>query len=103
MTLVRTTRHHLESRDDGHMNRIGERIVPELSWISRLVVPGRTLTGAATQAIVGVLETSDGPRRALLIGHDTDPVLLPRQAMAEFISHCRGVMVADIPEDRAGR
>jgi hypothetical protein len=100
MTLMRITRHHLSSRDGGHRKRIGEQIVPELSWRTRLVVPGRTLDGAATQAVVGVLETDDGPKRALLVGHDTEPVLLPRQAMAEFIGHTRAVMVEDIPEDR---
>lgn len=103
MTLMRITRHHLSSRDGEHKQRIGERTVPELSWNTRLVVPVRTIAGAATQAVVGVLETSDGPKRAMLIGHDTDPVLLPRQAMAEFISHCRAVMTENIPEDRAGR
>lgn len=77
--------------------------MPELSWTTRLVVPVRTLAGAATQAVVGVVDTSDGPKRAMLIGHDADPVLLPRQAMAEFIGHCRSVMVEDIPEDRSGR
>ena len=75
--------------------------MPELSWRTRLVVPGRTLAGDATQAVVGVLDTDDGPKRALLVGHDAEPVLLPRQAMAEFISHARAVMVEDIPEDRA--
>lgn len=75
--------------------------MPELSWRTRLVVPGRTLDGDATQAVVGVLDTEDGPKRALLIGHDTEPVLLPRQAMAEFIGHARTVMIENIPEDRS--
>jgi hypothetical protein len=103
MTLMRITRHHLSSRDGGHRKRIGERNVPELSWIRRLVVPARSLDGSASQAVVGVLNTDDGPKRALLVGHDTEPVLLPRQAMAELIGHCRSVRDENISEERTGR
>jgi hypothetical protein len=101
MTLMRIDRHHLSSRDGGHRERIGEQIVPEYRWIRRLVVPVRSLDGTASQAVVGVLHTDQGPRRALLVGHDTDPVLLPRQAMAELIGHCRTVRDENIPEDRS--
>lgn len=77
--------------------------MPELHWIRRLVIPARRPDGSASQAIVGVLETDDGPKRALQIGHDTEPVLLQRQTMAEYIGHCRTVMTESIPEDRVGR
>ncbi len=77
--------------------------MPELIWIRRLVVPARGIDGSASRAIVGVLETESGPQRALQIGHDNAPVLLPRQAMDEFTSHCRSVIAENIPEDKAGR
>jgi hypothetical protein len=75
--------------------------VSELSWIRRVVIPARSLDGSASQAVVGVLATNDGPKRAVMVGHDGDPVVLPRQTMAELVSHARAVLTENIPEDRA--
>lgn len=70
-----------------------------LKWLSRFVVPARSGTGSATQVVVGVLDTADGPKRALRIG-EGEPAFLPRQAMDELITHSRTVMDENIPEDR---
>ena len=74
--------------------------MPVLRWSSRLVVPARTLDGDTTQVVIGVLETNDGPKRAVLVGHGTDAALLRRQAVAELIHNARTMMIQNIPEDR---
>ncbi|QKV80696.1 hypothetical protein [Amycolatopsis sp. Hca4] len=74
--------------------------MPELSWIRRVVIPARALDGSTSQAVVGVLATKDGPKRAVMVGHDGDPVVLPRQAMAELVSHAHAVLTESLSEDR---
>ncbi|MFE0023603.1 hypothetical protein [Amycolatopsis sp. NPDC059021] len=76
-----------------------QRDQPGLNWITRLVVPAKSLDGATSRVIIGVLDTDKGPKRALVIGHDADPVVLRRQSMAELISHARAVLTEKIPED----
>ncbi|MFD9961925.1 hypothetical protein [Amycolatopsis sp. NPDC058986] len=47
-----------------------------------------------------MLETNEGPKRAVLVGHGTDAAILPRQAMAELIHSTTAILHERLPEDR---
>ncbi|MEC3974914.1 hypothetical protein [Amycolatopsis sp. H20-H5] len=74
--------------------------MPVLRWRSRLIIPARTLDGATTQVVVGVLETTEGLKRAVLVGHGTDVALLPRLAMVELIHSTTMTLQQSLPEDQ---
>ncbi|MGW5715142.1 hypothetical protein ACWEVP_03165 [Amycolatopsis sp. NPDC003865] len=65
-----------------------------------LIVPARTPTGSATQVTLGLVDTTDGPVRAIRVGADGSVAFLPRQAMAELVSHAQAMQVLDLPGDR---
>ncbi|WP_410643256.1 hypothetical protein [Amycolatopsis sp. lyj-346] len=65
-----------------------------------LIVPARTPAGSATQVTLGLVDTTDGLMRAVRVGADGPPALLPRQAMAELVSHAQTMLTRDLPGDR---
>ncbi|MEU4254322.1 hypothetical protein AB0F15_43715 [Amycolatopsis sp. NPDC026612] len=65
-----------------------------------LIVPARTPAGSATQVTFGLIDTADGPVRAIRVGADGPPAFLPRQAMAELVSHAQAMLIHDLPGDR---
>ncbi|WP_410574973.1 hypothetical protein [Amycolatopsis sp. cmx-4-61] len=65
-----------------------------------LIVPARTPAGSATQVTLGLIDTTDGPVRAVRVGADGPPAFLPRQAMAELVSHAQAMLTLDLPGDR---
>ena len=64
-----------------------------------LIVPARTPAGLATQVALGLVDTTDGPMRAIRVAEGT-LAILPRQAMAELVSHAQAVLLRDVPGDR---
>jgi|1185.fasta_scaffold684320_2 hypothetical protein len=64
------------------------------------IVPARTVTGLATQVTLGLVDTGDGLRRAIRVGTDSSPAILPRQAMTELVGHARAMVVRELPGDR---
>ncbi|MFJ7213584.1 hypothetical protein [Amycolatopsis sp. NPDC098790] len=65
-----------------------------------LIVPARTPAGSATQVALGLVDTTDGLVRAIRVGTDGPPAILPRQAMAELVSHAQVMLDRDLPGDR---
>ncbi|WP_329048795.1 hypothetical protein OG738_39700 [Amycolatopsis sp. NBC_01488] len=65
-----------------------------------LIVPARTPAGSATQVTLGLIDTADGPVRAIRLGADGTPAILPRQAMAELVSHAQSLLARELPGDR---
>ena len=65
-----------------------------------LIVPARTPAGSATQVTFGLIDTTDGLMRAIRVGTDGEPAILPRQAMAELVSHAQSMLAHDLPGDR---
>jgi hypothetical protein len=54
----------------------------------------------ATQVTLGLIDTKAGPVRAIRVGTDGPPAFLPRQAMAELVSHAQAMLLHDVPGDR---
>jgi hypothetical protein len=67
---------------------------------TQLIVPARTPAGLATQVTLGLIDTKAGPVRAIRVGTDGPPAFLPRQAMAELVSHAQAMLLHDVPGDR---
>lgn len=65
-----------------------------------LIVPARTPTGSATQVALGLVDTADGLVRAIRVGTDGQHAILPRQAMAELVSHAQVLLDRDLLGDR---
>ncbi|MGW4525004.1 hypothetical protein [Amycolatopsis sp. NPDC004378] len=65
-----------------------------------LIVPARSPAGIATQVALGLVETADGLVRAVRVGTHGRPAILPRQAMAELVSHAQVLLDRDLPGDR---
>lgn len=73
----------------------------EHRWRGRpLIAPARTLTGSATQVALGLIDTINGPQRAIKVGTDGEFAIVPRQAMVELISNARTMLAQNVPEDR---
>ncbi|SEF38386.1 hypothetical protein SAMN05421837_12117 [Amycolatopsis pretoriensis] len=65
-----------------------------------LIVPARTPAGSATQVSLGLIDTAGGLVRAIRVGGDGQPAILPRQAMAELVSHAQVMLDRDLPGDQ---